>query len=87
MSENATETRIARAVGEHGGIAARCAVIVAALEEGPRTGSELRTALDEAFDGQPRMPLADDLRTLQMGGWVTRDQLDSRRFKLAKPIE
>jgi hypothetical protein len=83
MSEKITERAQAEQTDERPGIAARCAVILAALEHGPRTGLELSKELDAAFEGERQSAIADDIRTLQVGGWVVRDPAQTDRFRLA----
>jgi hypothetical protein len=83
MPEKTTGRLQIEQADERPGIAARCAAILATLEQGPRSGLELSRELELAFEGIPRPPIADDIRTLQVGGWVVRDTDRADRYRLA----
>lgn len=88
MSESQTAQLSAQGTAGDPGIATRCQLLRMALaEHGPLTLMELREELDRRLASlvpgwERTTPLADDLTTLLVGGWVEPSRADPDRLRL-----
>lgn len=70
------------------GIAVRYGVIRDALRrKGPLTWREIRSELTEALGDSGKVPLQEDLATLEMGRWIRPVADDARKFELVEDAE